>query len=332
MSSSNFLGPRGKLCDDPPNKAVRDVDDMKEWSDTEMTDLTEAISCFMSPPRPQLRRKRRHSDAFPAARNERELPRRRMCWSAARATSFSFQGLSAEPVARTDCSETPSTPDSPSMDCPVSILRTSPWCPSPLRTTSNSPKKAKQVRIASPVKWYSQSKESIERKRECLRSTISHREIQRILREIGCDAAGGYNECVDRLLASDWTPPRKYIESEERFRAKPIEHDSEKIIELLATDDLEKFSTDDLKLWLTQNRIAFNPDRGRAAIVALVGRARAITTPLPTSVRSRLCPKTVGVKKWKCKTPRLKGQALGKLEEHSAFHGLETLSTQLQFD
>ena len=197
----------------------------------------------------------------------------------------------------------------PCPQSPVSILRSSPWCPFAKCPVFSTPKKRKRVLIASPLKWNCQRPSTMERKRGLVRSTISHHDIKRILHDLGCDPEGDYLQCTERLLASSWTPPREHIESEERSRAKPIEHGGERIIELTSgtLQHLETVSTADLKGWLKQNRV--EPQGvGRREMERTVSASFGVTTPIQDRSRIRFCPKTSRGSKL---VSRTKGQRRG---------------------
>jgi len=200
-------------------------------------------------------------------------------------------------------------------DGPVSILRSSSWCPS-----FGAVDARKSVSIVSPVKWHCVNEESMARKRAFIESQFSHRELQRVLLDLGQSAGGTSTECIDRLLAvSSWTPPQEYIERDERSRAKPIENDEVRIVELESGDlrHLMTVPTEDLKGWLRQNHIAVDADAKRRALEQTVSVLFNITTPIHNTVSSRLCPKTAKPRKFelKFKTPAPATTATVAVEE-----------------
>merc|ERR1719333_1551058 len=158
------------------------------------------------------------------------------------------------------------------------------------------------------------------RKRAFIESQFSHRELQRVLLDLGQSAGGTSTECIDRLLAvSSWTPPQEYIERDERSRAKPIENDEVRIVELESGDlrHLMTVPTEDLKGWLRQNHIAVDADAKRRALAQTVSVLFNITTPIHNTVSSRLCPKTAKPRKFelKSKTPAPATTATVAVEE-----------------
>jgi len=190
----------------------------------------------------------------------------------------------------------------------VSILRSSSWCPSYSALESPAPTLKKCVSIVSPVKWYSDSDESMARKRTFIESNISDHDIRRILHDLGQSQwteGGSFSECVDALLAISWTPSRERIESDERSRAKPIEHEEPSVIELVSGDlrYLKTVPSHKLQGWLRQNYPAIGSDLTRLRLVKMVWKLFNMTSPAAPTMTKRLCPRTTKPRKFKCKTP-----------------------------
>ena len=210
---------------------------------------------------------------------------------------------------------TRSTSSSSTITTPISILRTgSPWYSGSAASRSNtlSNLSRKTVRIVSPIRWGSTTKKSVDRKRAFINSTVSFLKIKSILRDIGCDPSGGYEECVDKLLDSDWVPPREYIESNDSIRAKPIHPDEDRMVELKnsRSDYLSSFTMNDLRKWLKQNGIKQKKGQNKQQLIALIRRNFYVQTPVHDVLRVRRRPNkpTVSGNKSMCKTPRHKTQ------------------------
>jgi len=158
-------------------------------------------------------------------------------------------------------------------DCsaPKSILRSS-------RTSSRV--ESKRVSIVSPMKWQD-SRCSLERKRKFIDSTINFVEVQHILRSIGCDASGGYQECVEKLLKSEWSPSRRQLKLNERLRARPIHNAEDRIINLQRADMdyLSRFSLNDLKKWLKLNDIEQPAGANKVECMKLINKNYSFQSP-----------------------------------------------------
>jgi len=162
-----------------------------------------------------------------------------------------------------------------------SILRLS--SSSNIANTTNT----KRVRIVSPIKWHSKSKWNSDRKRMFINTTISYCDIKHILRSLGCDPRGGYKECVDRLLQSDWTPDPQLIRFNDRLRAKPIQKPSEKVVNLHCGDIhyLSNFTMKELKKWLEYNNIQQPVRQNKTEYIKLINKIYKVRSPSPDSIR-----------------------------------------------
>ena len=139
-----------------------------------------------------------------------------------------------------------------------------------------------RVSIVSPMRWNTSNKCSLERKRSFINSTISYCSIKAILRSIGCDTTGGYEQCVERLLHSSWVPSRQHIESNERLRAKPVRKDDAVIrLECAESEYLHRFPINELKKWLKANDIKQEYGQSKWEVIRLIQRNFVAMTPSP---------------------------------------------------
>ena len=179
-----------------------------------------------------------------------------------------------------------------------SILRSSSaYTESKLNSSSTNPMtscKKKRVRIVSPIKWdiNNKSSKSLKSKREFINTTISFCEIKRILRDLDCDARGCYDQCVDRLLATNWVPNRKHIQYNEKLRAKPIHACNERVIKLEngKMDYLQRFSINELKKWLKYHNIEQPHGATKQEYIKLINIHFLWRSPSPDSFRFKLRP------------------------------------------
>lgn len=165
---------------------------------------------------------------------------------------------------------------------------------SSLTNPSNITCKKKRVRIVSPIKWEidNKSSKSLKSKREFINTTISFCEIKRILRDLDCDSRGCYDECVDRLLSTNWIPNRKHIECNERLRAKPIHACNERVIKLEngTIDYLQRFTINELKKWLKYHNIDQPSGASKLEYMKLINIHFLWRSPSPDSFRFKIRP------------------------------------------
>lgn len=190
-----------------------------------------------------------------------------------------------------------------------SILRSSSsYTTSKLVTNSTS----KRVSIVSPIKWdaHSRSTYCMERRRQFINTTISYCTLKQILRSLGYATSGGYDECVNRLLHSEWIPDRRYIEYDERLRARPVQHSKDRVVNLRCgeLEYLSNFTLNELKRWLKHNNIAQPVRASKMAYMKIIQQHFSWRSPSPDSIRFKVRPKrplcTENKTRTKSRTPK----------------------------
>ena len=147
----------------------------------------------------------------------------------------------------------------------------------------------KRVSIVSPIKW-KHGNCSLQRKRNFIDSTINFIDIKHILRSLGCDASGGYTECVEKLLQSEWCPDRHHIQLNERLRAKPVQNTDNRVVNLQCgdLDYLSRFTLNELKRWLKFNHIQQPVGQSKYEYMKLIHKNYSFQSPSPATFRSRI--------------------------------------------
>ena len=161
----------------------------------------------------------------------------------------------------------------------------------------------------TPLQWDVSVSNDLNLKYQFIRSVFTESEIKDILHKMLCDhIPHDYEECVQRLVETEWKPTKEQLRRHDLLRATPIEHDDDEQSVHFESGDLKYLSSrtnDQLEQWLNQHNIQHDAE-SKKQLVELVHNVFGVTSPIRTMSRSRLCPKTNGKQREKramCKTP-----------------------------
>jgi len=118
---------------------------------------------------------------------------------------------------------------------------------------------SKSVRISSPIVWRSNDQSKLFKKQQFVENmNLNLTQIKDILGEHGLsvDDDSTYENCVERLVHSQWVPSDDAIQIYQRQRAKPVRtamQKQEDRVRLVTVQTVSKLSCAEMKLWLQRN-------------------------------------------------------------------------------